>query len=275
MYFIHQISALFYQDEQYGKKGLLLYLNLIYFMHMDSNITKFQAFRQGARVVFTLPGLMLSGAMIGFAGFAVEVGLSRFEAVLMAGLIWALPSQLILIGSIFAGAALPAAFLAVALSAIRLMPMTAALVPEIKNPKTPTWLLLLLSHFVAVTAWVYSMEKVKHLPRDVRVSFFAGAGGCIWAFNTMVIGVSYDIVTDLPLIAIGALLFLTPVYFTMALWRSARDYSVYIAMIFGFILGPLFNLVFPEIDILLAGVVGGSFATAIYLLNERKNGERS
>ncbi len=236
-------------------------------------ISKSQAFWQGAKVVFTLPGLMLSGAMIGFAGFAVEVGLSRFEAVLMAGMIWALPSQLILIGSIFAGAALPATFLAVALSAIRLMPMTAALVPEIKNPKTPTWLLLILSHFVAITAWVYSMDKTRELPRNVRVSFFAGAGGCIWAFNTAVIGISYGIVSDLPLMAIGALFFLTPVYFLMTLWRSARDYSIYIAMVFGLILGPVFAQIWPEIDILLAGVVGGSLSTLIYVLIERSKEE--
>lgn len=239
---------------------------------MQNNITKTKAFWQGARVIFSLPGLMLSGAMIGFAGFAVEVGLSRFEAVMMSGMIWALPSQLILIGSIFAGAALPATFLAVALSAIRLMPMTAALVPEIKNPKTPTWLLLLLSHFVAITAWVYSMDKTRELPREVRVSFFAGAGGCIWAFNTAIIGIGYGIVSDLPHLAIGALFFLTPVYFLMTLWRSARDYSVYIAMVFGLVLGPLFNQLWPEIDILLAGIVGGSMSTVLYVLMEKNKG---
>ena len=56
-----------------------------------------------------------------------------------------------------AGASLPAAFLTVALSSIRLMPMVAALIPEIRTEKTPTWLLLLLSHFIAITAYVFTM----------------------------------------------------------------------------------------------------------------------
>ena len=87
----------------------------------------------------------------------------------MVGAVWALPAKVILVSSILGGANLLTAFIAVTLSSIRLMPMVAALVPEIRTEKTPTWLLLFLSHFVAITAWVFAMERVQAVPREHRV----------------------------------------------------------------------------------------------------------
>ena len=59
---------------------------------------------------------------------------------------------------------------------------------------------------------------------------------------------------------LGALFFLTPVYFLTSLWATARDRIVKIAMVFGLALGPLFHLVAPQFDLLFAGVVGGTLA---------------
>ena len=122
-------------------------------------------FLKGARGIASLPAIILMSAFVGFCGFAVEAGVPLGEAVFMTGMIWALPAKVLLVGSILAGVSLPAAFITVALSSIRLMPMVAALIPEIRTEKTPTWLLLLLSHFIAITAYVFTMERIRDVPR--------------------------------------------------------------------------------------------------------------
>lgn len=226
-------------------------------------------FFRGIRVLISIPAATLACAIIGFAGFAIEVGIAMPEVVAMNFFIWALPAKLIMVSSILSGTSIAATFLAVTLSSIRFMPMTAAIVPEMRAKNTRTWVLLILSHFVAITGWLYAFENFKNVPRESRTAYFAGVGGSLFVFNTALIAIGYPLIEAFPPYALAALFLLTPVYFLLSLWRSARDYSIYLAMGFGLILGPLFGQYFPQIDILLGGFIGGSLATGIYIAIER------
>lgn len=217
-------------------------------------------FFKGVRGIASLPAIILMSAFVGFCGFAVEAGIPFGQTVFMTGMIWALPAKVLLVGSILAGASLPAAFLTVALSSIRLMPMVAALIPEIRTAKTPTWLLLLLSHFVAITAYVFTMERIRDVPREHRVAFFAGFGMTVTTANIVLVAVIYSTVASLPALLAGGLFFLTPVYFLTSIWASTRDRAGRIAMLVGLALGPAFHQVAPEFDILYAGLAGGTLA---------------
>lgn len=217
-------------------------------------------FFKGARGITSLPAIILMSAFVGFCGFAAEAGIPLGQTVFMTGMIWALPAKVLLVGSIIAGASLPAAFVAVALSSIRLMPMVAALIPEIRTRKTPTWLLLFLSHFVAITAYVFTMERIRDVPREHRVAFFAGFAMTVTSANIVLVAVIYSTVATLPAMLAGALFFLTPVYFLTSIWASTRDRAGHFAMVAGLALGPVFHQFSPDLDILYAGVVGGALA---------------
>lgn len=217
----------------------------------------------GMRGLFSVPAIILMVSFIGFSAFAVESGIGRGEAMFMTVIIWALPAKMILIGMMSSGANLLACFLAVTLSSIRMMPMVASLVPEMRERKTPTWLLLFLSHFVAITAWVYAMGNLNKIPRDGRVAFFAGFGITLVAVNTVLVGICYSLVASFPPIVAGVLFFLTPVYFVASIWATGRHTVVKIAFIIGIISGPLLALITPGFDILIAGVGGGTLAYAI------------
>lgn len=224
----------------------------------------------GMRCVVSLPAFILMSAFVGFAGFAFEAGLPLPQTVFMVGAVWALPAKVLLVGSIIAGASLPAAFLAVSLSSIRMMPMVAALVPEIRTRTTPTWLLLVLSHFVAVTAWVVTMERVRDIPREGRIAFFAGFAMTLTGVNIVIVAIAYRMVSELPALVAGALFFLTPIYFLTSIWASARAVSDRAAMAFGLVLGPVFHGLAPDVDILLAGLVGGTLGLALTRLARRR-----
>ena len=103
-------------------------------------------FIRGVRTAFSIPGLILSSAFVGFAGLAKAAGLTLWQTVFMVGVVWALPAKVVLVGAILSGSSVFAAAFAVALSSIRLMPMVVALVPEMRSPRTPKWTLYLSCH---------------------------------------------------------------------------------------------------------------------------------
>lgn len=220
-------------------------------------------FGRGMRMIVSLPAFILMTAFVGFAGFARESGIDFVHAVFMTAFIWALPAQVVLIAAIGAGMTIVPTFIAVTLSSVRLMPMVTALVPDLRAEKTRTVTLLFLSHFVAVTAWVMANQYLGQVPRRFRTAFFGGFTVTLTSCNLAVIALVYAFSTGIPPMVLGALFFLTPIYFLTSLWATARDHFVKIAMVTGLVLGPVFYLVAPDFDLLLAGLVGGVLAFLI------------
>lgn len=222
-------------------------------------------FAKGARNIFSIPALLLISSFIGFSGLAIESGIKMGEAVFMTLTIWALPAKVVLIGAISTGSSLAAAALAVALSSVRLMPMVVALLPELKGRHSRKITLLFLSHFVAVTAWVMAMEQLRHLPRDIRTSYFAGIGVTLVLTNACVVALIYMVSASFPPIVFAVLFMLTPLYFLTSLWRSSREQAGKVALISGLVIFPLMHMIAPQYDLLLTGITGGSVAFIFHL----------
>lgn len=220
----------------------------------------FYWYRRGMRHLLTTPAFVLYLSFIGFGGFARESGIELGHAIAMTGLIWALPSQVVLIGGIASGAGLAALALAVTLASIRLMPMAVALMPELRDRGTPKWQLYILSHVTAITAWVFAMTHVVKLPRYARVPFFAGFGLTLCFINLGVTAIGYSIAGVVPPVMAAALFLMTPLYFLLTLPSAARLLSDRLALIFGIFLGPLFALWVPGTDLIWTGLVGGLLA---------------
>lgn len=223
------------------------------------------------RGIFSLPAFILMGSLAGFAALALESGLTRGEAVFMTIGIWALPAQIILTGAMHSGLNVIAAFLAVTLSSIRFMPMLAALVPELKTERTPLWKLLALSHVTAITSWVFAMQHARDVPREYRVTWFAGFAVPLTLINTLIVAVGYGVLAAFPPILSAVLAFMTPVYFLLSMWGSARDATIRIAFVTGLVLGPAVTPFAPQLDIFYAGIGGG---TAVYLADRWRRTRR-
>ncbi|MEL6922210.1 MAG: AzlC family ABC transporter permease [Pseudomonadota bacterium] len=210
--------------------------------------------------MLTIPALVLMTAFVGFAGFARESGLPVWQTMMTTLFVWALPSKFLLVAAIQSGLGLFATFITVTLSAARLMPMVGALVPEMRGAKTKTRTLLFLSHFVAITAWVVSMERFGAVPREYRASYFAGFAVSLTVTCTLIVGLVYALAPNMPEAVLAALFFLTPIYFLCSLWGSARERAGHFAMVGGLVCGPLIYLVVPEFSILITGLVVGAAA---------------
>lgn len=230
-------------------------------------------FLRGVRGLASAPALILTLSMVGFAALARDAGLDWLQASFMTVTVWAMPAQLIILGAVTAGATLPATALAVALSSVRLMPMVVALMPELRAGGTRTRTLLFLSHFVAVTNWVFAMERIGDVPREMRTTFLAGFAVTLTALNTVLVALLFNVMGQLPAIATGALAFLTPVYFLTSLFGTSRATASRVGLFTGIALIPPANWLFPAFDILIAGIVGGVLAFLVgRSLDARKGG---
>lgn len=229
-----------------------------------------QWFWRGAARLFSVPSLILMGGFVGFAGLARDASFTSVQAVFMVATIWALPAKVVLIGAVLSKASLITAALAVGLSSIRLMPMTVTLVPELRGPKTRTITLYLLSHYIAVTAWVMALESLPAIDRRFRTAYFAGIAVALVVTNMIVTALTFNFAGDLPPIAAAALIFVTPLYFLFSLWRTAREPETHHAMVLGLALTPFFHTVYPQADILLTGLAGGVLAYGFGRYRRRK-----
>lgn len=241
------------------------------------------AFWRGVRAGAGLPSFMLVATMLGVGGLCRDIGYPVGAGLLSTVLIWAGPAQVLVFGSLAAGAALPAIAIAVSLSSIRFVPMCMSLLPLMRRdaqlaapgqparPATPVWLLLLLSHYVAVTAWVEGVRRLPQMPHDERIPYFLGFANIVLLAATAATGAGYYIIGELsPALAAG-LLFMSPVYFTLALAAGARRMIDWLALVLGFAAAPLTVLfVPPGLDLVVGGVGMGSLAYAVHRVIERR-----
>ena len=232
-------------------------------------------FVAGMAAFFSLPAFILMAAFTGFGGLAHASGVTMAQAVAMSGLIWALPSMVVLVGAIKAGTPLLATAVAVSLSAVRLMPMTMSLVPIVRDDKTPKWLLYWISHFIAVTAWVFGMTRLPSLPRPARVPYFLGFCMTLTTVNMGVTAVSWAASAALPPVAAAALVLLTPLYFILSLWRAAeRAPTDRMALVIGMAVTPAAHQLSPQFTLLLTGLLGGTLAYGLGRALDRRRPER-
>lgn len=223
------------------------------------------AVRDGIRDAAGLPALMLMASLIGVGGLARDVGYPMGAGVLSTVLIWAAPGQMVLFGTIASGAALPAVAVAVSLSSVRFLPMTMALLPMMRRPGTPTWVLLLVSHYVAITAWVHSMRVMPDMAPERRIPYFFGFANTVLIAATIATGAGYYLIGQLPAALAAGLLLTSPLFFLVNMVASAKQAVDWLALGFGFGLAPFAIAIVPAgLDLLVEGLVGGTLAYLIH-----------
>lgn len=235
----------------------------------DEPQTGWQAFLRGVRDALGIPLLVLMATFAGFVGLARDAGLELSQTIFMVAFIWALPAQVVLVSQIVSGASLAAAFLAVTLSSVRLLPMVVALLPELKTPATGRWALFAVANYIAVTSWVIGMVGARAIPRERRMAWFAGVEAALVVANLAVTVAVYALSAGLPPLASGLLAFLMPTYFLASLWSTSREIASRYALVAGLVVGPAVHLWSSEFDLVAAGLAGG-VAGAVALWSRRQ-----
>ncbi|MGH1418635.1 MAG: AzlC family ABC transporter permease [Hyphomicrobiaceae bacterium] len=227
---------------------------------VTSATTSATAFWHGTRRGVESPGLILTLTSIGFGALAHAAGVSLFQTLAMMVVFFALPAQVVLVDQISRGASVLAASFAVALTGVRLLPMAVTLIPYFSDRRTRAWQTALAAHFVAVTAWLEGMRWVPTLPQHLRMAYFIGIGVSLVLATMLGTAIGHLIAGVMPTPIARVLPFLSPIYFLVSMLAAARTRGDHFPIIAGLIIGPLTYLIAPELDLLLAGLVGGTIA---------------
>jgi predicted branched-subunit amino acid permease len=221
------------------------------------------AFARGLAVAATTPGAVLFLTALGFGTLVRDAAMPLGHALFLSLAMYALPAQVMVVDQLQRGAAVLGIAIAVTLTAVRLLPMTVALLPYLRTQGAPLWQQLAAVHFIAVTSWIEGNRRLPPIPEPLRFPHFIGIGvGMVAATSTGAV-VGYVLAARIPMVLQTALLFMTPIYFLLSTIASAQTRRDWFALVFGGALAPLVYLVLPDLDLLIAGIVGG---TAAYVL---------
>ena len=228
----------------------------------DSGDAFLSGFSRGVLAVFTsVQAMVLFATFVGFGGLCSSLNFPLGATLLSSFLIFAMPSQLLVVSGFIGGNTLPVIALSVFLSAARLLPAAVTMLPYLRGK---LWQQLIASHFVAVTIWVEGKRLLPHMPANDRLPFYFGFAVMCVAFATFAAWVGYLLAGSLPPPLAMGLGFLTPMSFLIALIRNGRDLVDYLALVLGLALAPVFVWFKLPLDILWAGLLGGGGAWLIH-----------
>ena len=222
------------------------------------------SFRQGVSHAFGVPALGLGSSMFAFGAYLKSAGFDLFQSIASTLFTFALPGQFVMAETMLAGGTFLNIFFAVLLTNARLFPMTANLVPIIRNPSYPKWKLYLLAHFIAVTSWFNMFAVHKNLQQKNKFDYFLGLGGYLW-FNAVIctmLGFSISHLVSHELL-IG-LVFINPTYFLIMTVSNLNEKKLIASVILGAIFSiGLFRYI-PEWSVLIAGISSGTLGFFIF-----------
>jgi predicted branched-subunit amino acid permease len=211
---------------------------------------------------------VLFGTYIGIGALAYDFNFSLTWVTLSTLLVWAGPAQVILISTLGGGAQLIEVAIAVGLSGVRLLPMVVALMPVLRGPNTKAYRLLLPAHFTAVSMWVESMRLAPQIAVERRIPFVNGIATGYLMSSVIATVLGYYLAARLPTLFTAALLFLTPISFLVSIVRNSNLLVDRLALIFGLVLGPVLAYRNIELDVMWAGIAGGTIAYLAHRVRE-------
>ena len=218
---------------------------------------------RGAGMMFRVPAAVLCASSMGYGALARDTGLDIGFTLMINAVFFALPAQIVLVDQLARGAALGAAAFAVALTAIRLLPMTVSLMPLLRSGGRLPPFGFLATHFVAISVWVDGIVRLPLLPADKRFAYFLGMGLGMLVATMSGSATGYYLSSSVPPVLSAALLFLSPMFFWLSQVGTARLKADWIAIVIGCTLGPALYQIMPGFDLLAAGLIGGTIAFVV------------
>lgn len=225
----------------------------------------------GARAGIGLPAWIVGFSFLGVGSLARDAGHPLGAALLSTLLVYAAPAQLILYTALASGGLVLAAAISVGFSAIRLLPMTIAILPYLRRPGQSIAVQCLIAHPVAATVWIENMRRLPGTAPEGRLPFYAGFSTVCVGLCIVMTAVGFLLVGALPRPFAAGLMCLTPIYFTISMIAGARGLGDGLAIGLGLALLPVAGAVVGrDFDIVAAGLIGGTLAYAADALGRRR-----
>ncbi len=229
----------------------------------DTAAYDWSALPQGARSAVGVAGLVMAASFLGFGALVRDFGVGLHSGIATTVTVWALPGQVVTLDMLARGTGVAAAALAVTLTAVRLLPMVVLVMSKVRVEGANRWPLYFLCHFVAVTIWRIAEDEIEAVERAKRLPWLTGLGLALMSTMIVMTAVGYHLAQLAPPLLAACLVFLTPSFFFISLFANARISMDYLAIAAGVVIGPLCHRYYPQLDLLAAGLGGGTIAYVI------------
>ena len=210
----------------------------------------------------SLPAFILLTTMMGFGSLARNAGFSPEMSALATAFIWGLPGQLAMVELTTTGQGLFAIVFACSLANARFFPMVVSFIPSMTRDRTGFLKLIFFAQLLSINSWAMCMRQFPDIEPDYRKLYFVVFAVSIMSAAIAGTLLGYYVSAILPDALLLGLIFLSPLFFALVL-SAVRKAGEKASLILGCAVVPLAHLYFPEVDLLITGVVGGSLG---YLL---------
>jgi predicted branched-subunit amino acid permease len=209
----------------------------------------------------SLPAFILFFTMMGFGSLARGAGFSAEMAVIASMLIWGLPGQLAMVELTATGQGIIAIVFACSLANARFLPMVVSFVPAMSRGRSSLGGMLLDAQLLSINSWAVCLREFPHIEPEFRHRYYVTFASSI--LTAAVIGtlLGYHGAVLLPTVLVLGLIFVSPLFFALVL-AAVPGRAEQLSMILGCVTIPIAHYLFPAVDLLITGVVGGSIGFA-------------
>ena len=218
----------------------------------------------------SLPAFILFFTMMGFGSLARGAGFDAGMAAVASLLIWGLPGQLAMVELTRTGQGLIAIVFACSLANARFLPMVVSFLPTLARERASLPRMLLDAQLLSINSWAVCMREFPRVEPAYRHRYYvtfassilsAAVAGTLLGFHGAVL---------LPAAMVLGLIFVSPLFFALVL-SAVPGRAERISMLLGCAAIPVAHYLWPSVDLLATGLVGGSLGFAIGNLGKRSN----
>lgn len=219
----------------------------------------------------SLPAFILLTTMMGFGSLARGAGYGADMALATTLLVWGLPGQLAMVELTATGQGLFAIIFACSLANARFLPMVVSFIPMMARTQAGTAGMLRDAQLLSINSWAMCQREFPNVEPAYRHRYYLTFASSILlaAMSGTLIG--YYGAVLLPAAVVLGLIFISPLFFALVL-IAVSGFAQRMSLLLGCVIVPVAHFLFPSVDLLLTGVVGGSLGFVAGKYRERKNG---
>jgi predicted branched-subunit amino acid permease len=238
---------------------------------MTKQITGYHAVVRKALVdSISMPAFILLTSMMGFGSLASQSGFDTGMASFASVFIWGLPGQLAMVELTAAGHNLFSIVLACSLANARFMPMVLSFLPHLFNKPESLPKRLLYAQLLSVNSWAVSLRAFPYVDMEWRRVYYLTFASSIILAAVIGTMLGVYISNEFPTSVVLGLVFLSPLFFALVL-SSTKGLSYRLSLLSGCLVIPAAHYFFPQVDLLIAGVIGGTLGFTLARLPLLKN----
>ena len=220
----------------------------------------------------SLPAFILLFTMMGYGSLARSAGFGVDMATLGTLLIWGLPGQLAMVELTATGQNLLAIVFACSLANARFLPMVVSFIPTMARSQAAMPRLMLDAQLLSINSWAMCLREFPGIEMQHRHLYYVTFASSIMLAAVVGTVLGYYGAVLLPMVIVLGLIFVSPLFFALVL-SEVKGRAERCSLLLGCAIVPFAHALFPSVDLLITGFVGGSLGFAVARLWRETDGD--